>query len=146
MPSLRAELILFHSSTLGVFGWKNVQDKTVGGPFPKYLFIRKSNKNIIFGECSWNGSLGVLCTFFALRMQAFSCTRAVGMENLWEKPQVLLKCWIHHIKSLIILKTSSINTQKDHFLCALNGCHRSSLETNISGTNLAALKFTHLWL
>ena len=100
--------------------------KNCGWSVPKNLFIRKSNKNIIFGKRSRNGLLGVRCTFFALRMQVFSCTREVGMENLWEKPQVLLKCWIHHIKSLIILKTSSINTQKDHFLRALNWCHRSS--------------------
>ena len=92
---------------------------------------------------------GTAClAFFAGSLHSecreFSCTQEVGMENFWEKPEVLLKCWIHHIRSLIMLKISSINTQKGHFLHALNWCHRSSLETNISGTDLAAVKFTHL--
>lgn len=38
--------LIVHSG--GVFGWKSIQEKTVGGPFPKNLFIRKLNNNIIF--------------------------------------------------------------------------------------------------
>ena len=52
--------------------------QTVGGLFPKNLFIRKSNKNIIFGGCSQNGSLGIFCMFFALQCRALSSRSGYG--------------------------------------------------------------------
>ena len=64
-----------------MFRWKKVRDKTVGGPFPKNLFIRKSNKNNIFGGRSRNGSLGIFCMFFALRMQSVQLYPRSGYEK-----------------------------------------------------------------
>ena len=57
----------------------------MGGSFLKNLFIRKWNKNIIFGGCSQNGSLGVLCTFFALKMQSVQLYLRSGYGKLLEK-------------------------------------------------------------
>ena len=42
--------------------------------------------------------------------QVFRCTREMGMENFWEKPEVLLKCFIHQTWSPIIHLISSINS------------------------------------
>ena len=61
--------------------------------------------------------------------QAFSCTQEKDMENFWEKPEMLLKFFIHHTRSLVILLISSINSLQ----CTLSSC--SELVSSTIGTN-----------
>ena len=77
---------------------------------------------------SQTASLASLAVYHS-ECQAFSCTREMGMENFWEKPEVLLKFFIHHTRSLVILLISSINSLQ----CPLSSC--SELVSSIIGTN-----------
>ena len=59
--------------------------KIVGGPFPRNMFLSKSNKNIIFGGHPVNGSFGVLCTFFALQMHRLQLCSRSGYGKIQKK-------------------------------------------------------------
>ena len=90
---------------------------------------RPTNRRVKCAECFlWTLAYRSLkvCHF---ECQAFSCTQKVGMEKFWGKLEVLLKFFIHHTKSLVILLISSINS----LLCPLSSC--LELVPLIIGTN-----------
>ena len=111
-----------------MFGWKNVRDKLWVVWFHRmYLFVNRI-KRIFFVDVHRTPRLP-FSERLSLQCQAFSCYGEVIMENFWEKPKVLLKFFIHHTRSLVILLISSINSLQ-YLLSS-----RSGLVSSIIGTN-----------
>ena len=74
-----------------------------------YLFVSQIYQKFSV-DIHWTPACRYMSVYHS-KCQAFSCsTQELGMENLWENPEVLLKLFIHHTRSPITCLILSINS------------------------------------